>query len=291
MTILDGKQCSARLRDELKQQIQANVLLGHRAPCLGIIQVGDISASTTYVDNKRKACEYVGITACMLHLPATITQEYLIQRLRAWNSDPDIDGYIVQLPLPNHINEQDVLCTIAAEKDVDGFSPTNMGKLLMGWEGLPPAMPMGIHSLLKEYDIPLKGKEVAIIGGNHLLVRPLANLLSDKGVDCTVTICHPFTQDVRQHCLNADIVISAMDQPGTVTVDMVREGAIVVDAGNHYLPAPNEKGHRAIGDADFDAVAPKCSYITPVPGGVGPMIIVSLLQNTYRAYLHNRGKA
>ena len=283
MTILDGKYCSAHLKEELRQLIETNRQQGIRPPCLGIIQVGELNASTTYVDNKRHACEQVGMEVRCLRLPATISQAGLIRHLQDWNEDTLIDGYIVQLPLPEHINEQDILSAIAPEKDVDGFSPTNMGKLLMGWKGLPPAMPRGIYSLLQEYDIPLRGKDVVIIGDNHLLVRPLANLLSEKGVDCTITICHPHTRDTKEHCLHADMIISAMDTPCSLTADMVREGAIVVDAGNTYLPADNALGHKAVGDVDFQAVAPKCSFITPVPGGVGPMIIVSLLQNTYQA--------
>jgi len=283
MILLDGKTCALRLKDDIRRQVADRTARGLRAPHLGIILVGDDPASTTYVGHKQKEATQVGFRCTFLHLPSSTTQADLLRLMEEWNRDPEMDGYIVQLPLPPHICEQTILTALAPQKDVDGFSPVNMGNLLMGYPGLPPAMPMGILTLLREYNIPLRGKHCVILSGNHLLDRPLANLLSEHGVDATVTICHEHTADLRFHTLSADIVILAVDHPCSLTGDMIRPGTIVIDAGNNYIPADTPSGYRSVGDADFASVAPRCEYISPVPGGVGPMIILSLLQNTLNA--------
>lgn len=283
-TILDGKMCSERVKASLATQVAAIVASGQRAPHLGVIQVGNNPASTTYVNNKHNACLAVGFRSTVLRLPETISEAELLQQLDAWNRDDSIDGYIVQLPLPDHIDEQRIIYAIDPRKDVDGFHPANIGKLSLSLDGLAPATPTGILTLLREYNIPLAGKHCVIIGRSNIVGRPLANILSGRGIDCTVTLCHSRTTHLREHCLSADIIVTAIGSPAFLTADMVPQGAVIVDVGINRVPADNERGYRLVGDVDYEAVAPRCSYITPVPGGVGPMTITSLLQNTWKAY-------
>lgn len=281
--ILSGRQCAAAIKDQIRDQVSRMVAEGKKAPHLGVIQVGSNPASTTYVNNKHLACEYVGFRSTVLRLPESVSQDELLEQIRAWNADADMDAYIVQLPLPKHIDEQTVIAAISPDKDADGFHPMNMGRLVTGLPGFLPATPLGILTLLKYYDIPLQGRNCVIIGRSNIVGKPLANLLSARGNDCTVTLCHSRTADIKAVCLQADIIVTALGVPGFLTADMVRPGAVVIDVGINRVPADNEKGFRLVGDVAYDEVAPKCSWITPVPGGVGPMTIVSLLQNTLRS--------
>lgn len=281
--ILSGKLCATAIKDQIREQVSRMVAEGKRAPHLGVIQVGNNPASTTYVNNKHLACEYVGFRSTVLRLPETISQDELLQQIKEWNDDAEMDAYIVQLPLPKHINEQTILAAISPDKDADGFHPMNMGRLVTGLPGFIPATPLGIVTLLEFYKIPLKGKSCAIVGRSNIVGKPLANLLSAKGKDCTVTLCHSLTSNIKEICQKADIIVTALGVPAFLTADMVSPGAVVIDVGINRVPADNEKGFRLVGDVAYDEVAPKCSWITPVPGGVGPMTIVSLLQNTLRA--------
>lgn len=283
-TILDGKLCSEHIKSSLVMQVKELLSSGARVPHLGVIQVGNNPASTTYVNNKHNACLSVGFRSTVLRLPDTISENELLQQLDAWNRDDSIDGYIVQLPLPDHIDEQRIIYAIDPRKDVDGFHPANIGKLSLSLDGLAPATPTGILTMLREYNIPLAGKHCVIIGRSNIVGRPLANILSGRGVDCTVTLCHSRTQHLREICLTADIIVTAIGSPTFLKSDMVPEGAVVIDVGINRVPADNERGYRLVGDVDYDEVAPRCSFITPVPGGVGPMTITSLLQNTLKAY-------
>lgn len=279
LRILDGKACAARHRLLIREQVNEYVSRGLRAPHLGLILVGDDPAGTVYVNHKRRACEQVGMYVSVLHLPHSTTQQQLLKHLHEWNADPDLDGYIVQFPLPAHLSEDEVIHTIAPDKDVDGFNPVNTGRLLAGQTCLVSATPKGVITLLQEYGISLQGKEcVLVLNRDNAVDRPLATLLSQRGNDATVTICHDQTHDLRTHTLRADVIVSALGRPRYLTADMVSDGCVIVDVGINRT----ESG--LVGDVDFQSVAPKCSFITPVPGGVGPMTIISLLQNTLQAY-------
>ena len=259
---------------------------GHKIPHLAAVLVGNDPASETYVASKVKACREVGFKSTELRYSADMTEEQLLEVVDKLNKDADVDGYIVQLPLPAHISEQKVLQAIAPEKDVDGFHPCNVGKMISGLPAYLPATPAGIVELLKRYQIPTQGKHCVVIGRSNIVGTPMAVLMSRKGAyaDCTVTLCHSRTRNIKDYTLQADILVVALGKPHFVTADMVKEGAVVVDVGIHRVPAAGTKsGFRLTGDVDFENVAPKCSYITPVPGGVGPMTIVSLLQNTLQA--------
>ena len=297
MTILDGKHIASLIRDELRQQVAEIVASGRRAPKLGIVIVGHNPASETYVANKLKACADVGINAEKIAFEDTISEAQLLQEVAKLNADTSIDGYIVQLPLPAHINEQTILSAIDYRKDVDGLTPENIGRTIQGLPSIVSATPRGISSLLTRYGIPTEGRHVVVIGRSNIVGKPMAMLLMQRPYlslpklsaaavgNATVTICHSKTQNLKAICLTADIIIVAAGCPGLVTADMVREGATVIDVGITRVEDPNSpKGYYLSGDVDFASVAPKCAFITPVPGGVGPMTIVSLLQNTLQAY-------
>ena len=297
MTILDGKHIASLIRDELRQQVAEIVASGRRAPKLGIVIVGHNPASETYVANKLKACADVGINAEKIAFEDTISETQLLQEVAKLNADTSIDGYIVQLPLPAHINEQTILSAIDYRKDVDGLTPENIGRTIQGLSSIVSATPRGISELLARYGISTEGRHVVVIGRSNIVGKPMAMLLMQRPYlslpklsaatigNATVTICHSKTRDLKAICLTADIIIVAAGCPGLVTADMVREGATVIDVGITRVEDPNSpKGYILSGDVDFASVAPKCAFITPVPGGVGPMTIVSLLQNTLQAY-------
>lgn len=286
MELIDGKKIAAEIKQELADEVAALKAAGHKVPHLVAVLVGDDGASETYVASKVKACREVGFKSTELRYSADITEEQVLAVVDKLNRDADVDGYIVQLPLPEHISEEKVLQAIDPDKDVDGFHPCNVGKMVTGLPAYLPATPAGIVELLKRYHIETRGKHCVVIGRSNIVGTPMAVLMSrkDKHADCTVTLCHSRTPDIREFTLQADILVVALGKPHFVTADMVKEGAVVIDVGIHRLPSDKTKsGFRLVGDVDFDAVAPKCSYITPVPGGVGPMTIVSLLQNTLKA--------
>ena len=297
MTILDGKHIASLIREELRQQVTSIVASGRRAPKLGIVIVGHNPASETYVANKLKACAEVGINAEKIAFEDTISEAQLLQEIAALNADTSIDGFIVQLPLPAHINEQTILSAIDYRKDVDGLTPENIGRTVQGLPSIVSATPRGISELLARYGISTEGKHVVVIGRSNIVGKPMAMLLMQRPYlslpnlsaatigNATVTICHSKTRDLKSICLTADIIIVAAGCPGLLTADMVREGTTVIDVGITRVEDPNSpKGYYLSGDVDFASVAPKCAFITPVPGGVGPMTIVSLLQNTLQAY-------
>lgn len=298
MTLLDGKYIASQIRNELREQVAAIVASGRRAPKLGIVIVGHNPASETYVANKLKACADVGIDAAKIAFEDSITEADLLREVAKLNADNSIDGYIVQLPLPAHINEQTILSAIDYRKDVDGLTPENVGRTVQGLPSIVSATPRGISELLSRYHISTEGKHVVVIGRSNIVGKPMAMLLMQRPYlslpklsaaavgNATVTICHSKTTDLKSICLTADIIIVAAGCPGLLTADMVREGVTVIDVGITRLDDANApKGYRLVGDVDFASVAPKTAYITPVPGGVGPMTIVSLLQNTLQAYL------
>ena len=297
MTLLDGKHIAEQIREELKKEVEVLKLQGKRAPHLAVVIVGHDPASETYVNNKLKACRQVGFDATKIALDADITQEELLEKVNQLNCDSQIDGFIVQLPLPPHINETAVTQAVDYSKDVDGLHPYNVGLTALGMPSLVSATPKGIRELLNRYNIPTEGKHVVVIGRSNIVGKPMAMLLMQKPYltlpkmsasqlgDATVTLCHSKTQNLKDICLSADIIIVAVGQPNLLTADMVREGTVVVDVGiNRVEDAISERGYKIVGDVDFANVAPRCSFITPVPGGVGPMTIVSLLQNTLQAY-------
>ena len=297
MTILDGKHIASLIREELRAEVASIVASGRRAPKLGIVIVGHNPASETYVANKLKACAEVGINAEKIAFDDSISEAQLLQHIATLNADTAIDGFIVQLPLPAHINEQAILSAIDYRKDVDGLTPENVGRTVQGLPSIVSATPRGISELLSRYGISTEGKHVVVIGRSNIVGKPMAMLLMQRPYlslpnlsaatigNATVTICHSKTRDLKSICLTADIIIVAAGCPGLLTADMVREGATVIDVGITRVEDPNSpKGYYLSGDVDFASVAPKTAFITPVPGGVGPMTIVSLLQNTLQAY-------
>ena len=295
--ILDGKQIAQTIRAEIREQISAMSTKGLRAPKLAIVIVGNNPASETYVANKMKACAEVGVEALKLAYDAGISENTLLTEVHRLNNDPSIDGFIVQLPLPDHINESTILSAIDYRKDVDGLTPANVGRTVQGLPSIVSATPRGIRELLARYQISTEGKHVVVIGRSNIVGKPIAMLLMQRPYlslpgmsaaslgDATVTICHSKTRDLKAICLTADIIIVAAGCPNLLTADMVRDGVVVIDVGINRIDDPAApRGYRLVGDVDFEHVAPKASYITPVPGGVGPMTIVSLLQNTLQAY-------
>ena len=291
MTLLDGKQIAATIREELTQQINDLVAKGQRAPKLGIVIVGHNPASETYVSNKMKACAQVGIEVEKIALEDTITETELLAVVDKLNQSSDLDGFIVQLPLPAHIRESAITAAIDYRKDVDGLTPENVGRAAKGLPCIVSATPRGIRELLSRYHIKTDGKHIVVIGRSNIVGKPMASLLMQKQEqgNATVTLCHSHTKNLKTICLTADIIIVAVGHPGLLTADMVAEGTTVIDVGITRVDDPtNPKGYRLAGDVDFASVAPKCAYITPVPGGVGPMTIVSLLQNTLQAYGYTR---
>lgn len=290
MILLDGKATSEAIKKEIALQVEQIITSGGRKPHLAAVIVGEDGASKTYVASKERACAQVGFNSSVFRLPTETTEEELLNLIFRLNEDESIDGFIVQMPLPNHIDEQKVIAAVDHRKDVDGFHPVNVGRLSLGLPTFVSATPYGIMALLEHYKIETRGKHCVVLGRSNIVGRPIANLLSQKGEpgDCTVTVCHSRTKDLAEHTRRADIIIAALGVPEFLKGNMVKEGAVVVDVGITRIPADNEKGYRIVGDVAFDEVAPKCSYITPVPGGVGPMTIISLLRNTLQAYLMSR---
>ncbi|WP_251620732.1 bifunctional methylenetetrahydrofolate dehydrogenase/methenyltetrahydrofolate cyclohydrolase FolD [Odoribacter lunatus] len=288
MELLDGKKIAAEIKQELADKVAELKQAGKKIPHLVAVLVGNDPASETYVASKVKSCKEVGFKSTEMRFSADMTEEQLLEVVDKLNADADVDGYIVQLPLPTHISEERILLAVDPNKDVDGFHPFNVGKMVAGLPTYLPATPAGIVELLTRYDIETKGKHCVVIGRSNIVGTPMAILMSrkDAHADCTVTICHSRTQNIQEITRQADILIVALGKPHFVTADMVKEGAVVVDVGIHRVPSDKTKsGFKLVGDVDFEHVAPKCSYITPVPGGVGPMTIVSLLQNTFKAVL------
>jgi methylenetetrahydrofolate dehydrogenase (NADP+)/methenyltetrahydrofolate cyclohydrolase len=286
MELIDGKRIADQVKEELAAAVTLRVAGGKRAPHLVAVLVGDDAASETYVANKVKACQAVGMKSTGLRYPATMTEEELIAVIDRLNADDDVDGYIVQLPLPRHVSEEKVLNRIDPAKDVDGFHPYNVGRMVLGLPTYLPATPAGIVELLARHGVETAGKHCVVVGRSNIVGTPLSVLMSRKSAraNCTVTLCHSRTPDIRSFTLQADILVVAIGSPRFITADMVKEGAVVVDVGIHRVPCETTRsGFRLVGDVDFDAVAPRCAAITPVPGGVGPMTIVSLLANTLKA--------
>lgn len=274
-----------QIKDEIANEVRRMTAKGHRAPHLAAVIVGEDGASMTYVANKEKSSHEVGFTSSVYRMPESTSEQQLLETIEFLNNDPDIDGFIVQLPLPKHINEQRIINAISPDKDVDGFTPVNVGRMVLGEECFVPATPMGICTLLRRYGIETTGKHCVVLGRSNIVGTPVANLLSRKGFDCTVTMCHSKTQNLKELCLQADILVVAIGKPEFVTADMVKPDAVVVDVGIHRVADSTKKnGYRVIGDVKHDEVDSKCSWVTPVPGGVGPLTIVSLLENTLKSY-------
>lgn len=286
MTIIDGKQTAAEIKAEIAAEVEKMVADGHKRPHLAAVLVGHDGGSETYVANKVKACEACGFKSTLIRREDDITEEELLKIVDELNNDPDVDGFIVQLPLPRHISEQKVIEAIDYRKDVDGFHPINVGRMSIGLPCFHSATPAGIVELLRRYNVPTAGKKCVVLGRSNIVGKPAAALLMRKGTpgDATVTVCHSRTPDIKEICREADIIIAALGQPGFVTADMVKDGAAVIDVGTTRVPdASRKSGFRLSGDVDFANVAEKCAFITPVPGGVGPMTITMLMQNTLLA--------
>ncbi len=286
MQIISGKEVSNKVKDDIALEVENIKENGGKVPHLAAVLVGNGGASRTYVNAKVKACERVGFGSTLVQLDETISEAELLAEVEKLNSNPEIDGYIVQLPLPKHINEQKVTEAIAPEKDVDGFHPVSLGKMLLHLPSFLPATPAGILEMLKHYNIPTEGKHCVVMGRSHIVGSPMSVLMArnDYPGNCTVTVVHSRTQNLAAITTQADILIVAIGKPEFVTADMVKEGATVIDVGIHRIEDSSKKsGFRLLGDVKFDEVAPKCSHISPVPGGVGPMTIASLLKNTLLA--------
>jgi methylenetetrahydrofolate dehydrogenase (NADP+)/methenyltetrahydrofolate cyclohydrolase len=290
--LLDGKQTAANIRNQLKHQVAELINTGKRPPHLVAVLVGNDGASETYIASKISACEQIGFKSTLVRLPADVNETDLLAEVKRINDTNDIDGVIVQLPLPKHIDEKKVTELINPHKDVDGFHPVNMGKLALGEDGFIAATPLGIILLLQTYAIETSGKHCVIIGRSNIVGTPMSLLMmrNDYPGNCTVTVCHSRTQNLKEHTLKADILIAAIGKSEFVTADMVKDGAVVIDVGiTRIQDSDAPKGYRIAGDVKFDDVAPKCSFITPVPGGVGAMTIAGLLSNTLKAYKMNMG--
>ena len=287
--LLDGKSLAADLRAEIAADVAALKAATGRVPGLAVVLVGDDPASRSYVAGKGKACAAAGIYSRQLDLPATATREEILATVRALNADDAIDGILVQLPLPDSSIEREIIEAIDPAKDVDGFHPTNVGRMVLGLPAFVPCTPNGVLEILRRAGVPLSGAAVTIIGRSQLVGRPLSILMSQKGVDATVTLCHTRTKDLARHTREADVVVVAAGRPGTLRADMVRPGVVVIDVGVNRVPdASKAAGHRLVGDVDFEAVAAKAAAITPVPGGVGPLTITMLLRNTVEAARRRR---
>lgn len=286
MQILDGNLVARATKDDLAGKVQQRMKEGKKVPHLAAILVGADGASETYVASKVKTCELIGFRSTLIRLPDSIAAASLLEHIAGLNKDPDVDGILVQLPLPKHITEEVVINAVLPSKDVDGFHPVNAGRMMQGFPSFLPATPYGVILLLEHYGIETKGKQAVVIGRSNIVGRPMSILLSNnsKTGNCTVTLCHSHTKNLKELCLNADIVVAALGKPEFVRGDMIREGAIVIDVGiSRVADNTKKKGYALKGDVDFGTVAPKCSYITPVPGGVGPMTIAALMMNTYQA--------
>ena len=284
MQLIDGKATAKAIKEEIKIEVDKLVLAGHRPPHLAAILVGHDGGSETYVAYKIKDCEEVGFKSSLIRFEDDVKEEVLLEKIRELNNDTGLDGFIVQLPLPAHINEQELIEAINPAKDVDGFHPVNVGRTVIGLPSFVSATPYGIIELLKRYHIETSGKHCVVVGRSNIVGRPLSILMSQKSVNATVTVAHSRTRNLEKLCASADILIAALGAPGFIKGHMVKEGAVVIDVGTTRVPSSETKsGFRLKGDVIFDAVAPKCSFITPVPGGVGPMTRVSLLNNTLLA--------
>ncbi len=284
--ILDGRKISTEIKQEIAREVAEMVKNTGRRPHLSAILVGHDGGSEAYMASKVKSCEEVGFGSSLIRFDSDVTEERLLQEIDRLNSDDSVDGFIIQLPLPKHIDEQKVIERIDYRKDVDGFHPINVGRMSIGLPCFVSATPQGIVELLRRYAIPTRGKHCVVLGRSNIVGKPIAQLLIQKGEpgDCTVTVCHSRTPNIKEVCLSADIIIAALGSPEFVTADMVKKGAVLVDVGTTRVPdATKKSGARLVGDVKFDEVAPLCSYITPVPGGVGPMTIVSLMMNTLKA--------
>lgn len=280
-TIIDGKRVASDIRLEIAAEVKKRAASGKKIPHLAAILVGNDGSSETYVSNKVKDCEEVGFISTLIRFSGDTSEQTLLAKISELNNDPDVDGFIVQLPLPKHINETRIIESIDPSKDSDGFHPVNLGKMVIGMPCFLPATPYGIVELIRRYNIPTQGKECVVIGRSNIVGRPVSILLSQKGLDATVTVVHSRTKEIDRIVRNADIIIAAIGSPGFVKAEMVKDGAAVIDVGTTRVNDPAKKcGWRLAGDVDFDNVAAKCSFITPVPGGVGPMTRVSLLRNT-----------
>jgi methylenetetrahydrofolate dehydrogenase (NADP+) / methenyltetrahydrofolate cyclohydrolase len=283
-TIIDGKKIASEIRKEIAEEVAKFNSEGRKVPHLVAILVGNNGSSEIYVANKVKDCEEVGFKSTLIRFGNDISESLLLDKIAELNSDPEVDGFIVQLPLPDHISENTIIQAINPEKDADGFHPVNLGKMMIGLSAYLPATPYGIVELIKRYRIETSGKNCVVIGRSNIVGRPVSILLSQKGMDATVTVVHSRTKNIKDIILQADIIISAIGSPSFVTSDMVKAGAVIIDVGTTRVESPESKsGYRLVGDVDFENVAPKCSFITPVPGGVGPMTRVSLLRNTLNA--------
>jgi methylenetetrahydrofolate dehydrogenase (NADP+)/methenyltetrahydrofolate cyclohydrolase len=286
MQILDGKKVSQAVKDQLKIDVAQLFAEGKKVPHLAAILVGNDGASETYVASKVRSCEEVGFISTLIRFDADISENKLLEQIEKLNHDPDVDGILVQLPLPKHISDEKVINTIDPDKDVDGFHPVNVGRMVQGLPTFIPATPHGIMLMLEHYKINTAGMHAVVIGRSNIVGRPMSVLLSENKNpgNCTVTLCHSKTKNIAELCRNADIIVAALGRPGFVTEDWVKEGAIVIDVGiTRVADATKKSGFRLRGDVDYETVAPKCSWITPVPGGVGPMTIAALLNNTYRS--------
>ena len=287
MQLIDGKATAATIKKEIAEKVEQLVAAGKRRPHLAAVLVGHDGGSETYVRNKVLACEACGFRSTLIRYENDVTEEELLACVARLNADEEVDGFIVQLPLPKHISEQKVIEAIDYRKDVDGFTPINVGRMVAGLPSFISATPKGILELLRRYNIPTSGKKCVILGRSNIVGKPMASLMMQKQYgDATVTVCHSHSTTLREECLSADIIIAAIGRPGFVTADMVRPGATVIDVGTTRVPdSTRPKGFRLCGDVDFENVAPKCAFITPVPGGVGPMTITMLMANTLEATL------
>jgi len=290
MILLDGKKTSAELKQEIADSVKKIKAQGGKIPHLAAILVGTDGASMTYVNAKVKACELVGFNSTLIDLPEETSEEKLLEEIEKLNSSNEIDGFIVQLPLPKHIDEQKVLMAVNPDKDVDGFHPTNVGKMTLELPSFLPATPFGILELLERYKVETLGKHVVVIGRSHIVGRPMSILMSQKRTagNATVTVAHSRTKNLKELCLQADIIVAALGIPEFLTGDMVKENVTVIDVGiTRVADETKKQGYRLAGDVNFESVSPKCAYITPVPGGVGPMTIAMLLKNTLLACKQN----
>lgn len=285
MQLIDGKATAARIKEEIAEEVRQIVAAGGKRPHLAAILVGHDGGSETYVKNKVIACEACGFASTLIRLEADVTQEDLLAKVQELNEDANVDGFIVQLPLPAHIDEQQVIEAIDYRKDIDGFHPINVGRMVIGLPCYMSATPKGIMELLRRYNVETSGKKCVVLGRSNIVGKPMAQLMMQKAYgDATVTVCHSHSRNLKQECREADILIAAIGRPDFVTADMVKEGVVVIDVGTTRVPdATRKSGFRLNGDVKFDEVAPKCSLITPVPGGVGPMTICMLMKNTLSA--------
>jgi methylenetetrahydrofolate dehydrogenase (NADP+)/methenyltetrahydrofolate cyclohydrolase len=286
MQLIDGKALSNQIKEEIKSDVEAMIASGMKRPHLAAVLIGDDPASHAYVRGKVRSCEQVGFESTLINHDADITEEALLQIVDDLNKNPEIDGFIVQLPLPKHIDESKVTLAVDPRKDVDGFHPVNIGRMTLGLPAYLPATPFGIMQMLDRYNIEVSGKTCVVLGRSNIVGTPISILLSRKANpgNATVVICHSRTKNIKELTRNADILVVAMGRPNFVTEDMVKDGAVIIDVGiNRVDDVTRKRGYRLVGDVDFENVAPKCSYITPVPGGVGPMTITSLLMNTLKS--------